>query len=92
MTDLLDALFLYLEETQLKAYLDADPQYRSAVLKIEHWEESLTGRLDEEGQTLFERYQRACFDEQDRLQHALFRAVLALRRDLDLVLLLGWRR
>ena len=44
MTDILDALFLYLEETQLKAYLDADPQYRSAVLKIEHWEESLTGR------------------------------------------------
>ena len=81
MTDLLDALFFYV-----------DPQYRSAVLKIEHWEESLTGRLDEEGQTLFERYQRACFDEQDRLQRALFRAVLTLRRDLDLVLLWGWRR
>ena len=92
MTDLLDALFLYLEETQLKAYLDADPQYRRAVLQGEQWESDLSDRLDEEGQTLFERYQRACFDEQDRLQRALFRAVLALRRDLDLVLLWGWRR
>ena len=92
MTDLLDALFFYVEETQLKAYLDADPQYRRAVLPSEQWESDRSGRLDEEGQTLFERYQRACFDEQDRLQHALFRAVLALRRDLDLVLLLGWKR
>ena len=92
MTDLLDALFLYLEETQLKAYLDADPQYRRAVLQGEQWESDLSDRLDEEGQDLFERYQRACFDEQDRLQRVLFRAVLALRRDLDLVLLWGWRR
>ena len=92
MTDLLDALFLYLEETQLKAYLDTDPQYRRAVLQGEQWESDLSDRLDEEGQDLFERYQRACFDEQDRLQRALFRAVLALRRDLDLVLLWGWRR
>ena len=92
MTDLLDALFLYLEETQLKAYLDADPQYRRAVLQGEQWESDLSDRLDEEGQDLFERYQRACFDEQDRLQRALFRAVLALRRDLDLVLLWGWKR
>ena len=92
MTDLLDALFFYVEETQLKAYLDADPQYRRAVLQGEQWESDLSDRLDEEGQTLFERYQRACFDEQDRLQRALFRAVLALRRDLDLVLLWGWRR
>ena len=92
MTDLLDALFLYLEETQLKAYLDTDPQYRRAVLQGEQWESDLSDRLDEEGQDLFERYQRACFDEQDRLQRALFRAVLALRRDLDLVLLWGWKR
>ena len=92
MTDLLDALFLYLEETQLKAYLDADPQYRRAVLQGEQWESDLSDRLDEEGQGLFERYQRAYFDEQDRLQRVLFRAVLALRRDLDLVLLWGWRR
>ncbi len=92
MTDLLDALFFYVEETQLKAYLDADPQYRRAVLQGEQWESDLSDRLDEEGQDLFERYQRACFDEQDRLQRALFRTVLALRRDLDLVLLWGWRR
>ena len=92
MTDLLDALFFYVEETQLKAYLDADPQYRRAVLQSEQWESDLSDRLDEEGQDLFERYQRACFDEQDRLQRVLFRAVLALRRDLDLVLLWGWRR
>ena len=92
MTDLLDALFFYVEETQLKAYLDADPQYRRAVLQGEQWESDLSDRLDEEGQDLFERYQRACFDEQDRLQRALFRAVLALRRDLDLVLLWGWKR
>ena len=92
MTDLLDALFFYVEETQLKAYLDTDPQYRRAVLQGEQWESDLSDRLDEEGQDLFERYQRACFDEQDRLQRALFRAVLALRRDLDLVLLWGWRR
>ena len=92
MTALLDALFFYVEETQLKAYLDTDPQYRRAVLQGEQWESDLSDRLDEEGQDLFERYQRACFDEQDRLQRALFRAVLALRRDLDLVLLWGWRR
>ena len=92
MTDLLDALFFYVEETQLKDYLDADPQYRRAVLQCEQWESDLSDRLDEEGQDLFDRYQRACFDEQDRLQRALFRAVLALRRDLDLVLLLGWKR
>ena len=92
MTDLLDALFFYMEETQLKAYLDTDPQYRRAVLQGEQWESDLSDRLDEEGQDLFERYQRACFDEQDRLQRALFRAVLALRRDLDLVLLWGWKR
>ena len=92
MTDLLDALFRYVEETQLKAYLDADPQYRRAVLQSEQWESDLSDRLDEEGQDLFDRYQRACADEQDCLQRALFRAVLALRRDLDLILLLNWRR
>ena len=70
MTDLLDALFFYVEETQLKAYLDADPQYRRAVLQSEQWESDLS----------------------DRLERALFRVVLALRRDLDLVLLWGWRR
>ena len=92
MTDLLDALFFYVEETQLKDYLDADPQYRRAALQSEQWESDLSDRLDEEGQDLFDRYQRACADEQDCLQRALFRAALALRRDLDLILLLGWRR
>ena len=92
MTDLLDALFFYVEETQLKAYLDADPQYRRAVLQSEQWESDLSDRLDEEGQALFDRYQRACADEQDCLHRALFRAALALRRDLDLILLLNWRR
>ena len=50
MTDLLEALFRYVEETQLKAYLNADPQYRPAVLQSEQWEDSLSDRLDEEGQ------------------------------------------
>ena len=92
MTDLLNALFFYVEENQLKAYLDADPQYRRAVLQSEQWESDLSHRLDGEGQDLFDRYQRSCADEQDCLQRALFRAVLALRRDLDLILLLNWRR
>ena len=47
LTDLLEALFRYVEETQLKAYLNADPQYRPAVLQSEQWEDSLSDRLDD---------------------------------------------
>lgn len=77
MTDLLEALFRYVEETQLKAYLNADPQYRPAVLQSEQWEDSLSDRLNEEGQELFERYQHACFREQDCLRAPCFRPRLA---------------
>ena len=73
LTDLLEALFRYVEETQLKAYLNADPQYRPAVLQSEQWEDSLSDRLDEEGQELFERYQHACFQEQDVSSAPCFR-------------------
>lgn len=83
MTDLLEALFRYVEETQLKAYLNADPQYRPAVLQSEQWEDSLSDRLDEEGQELFERYQHACFQEQDCPQRTMFQAALGLCRELN---------
>ena len=61
----------------------ADPQYRPAVLQSEQWEDSLSDRLDEEGQELFERYQHACFQEQDCLQRAMFQAALGLCRELN---------
>ena len=91
MSDLFTALYDH-ALTQSRAYLALAPEYAQSCLYSEEKEAALAARLGPEESSLL----RGLLDElslqQAEEQRALFRAALALRRDLDLVLLWGWRR
>lgn len=56
MTDLMEALFEYINKVTLQNYLAVDSDYRISSTRRDTWSLEILDHLDEEGRTLFDRY------------------------------------
>lgn len=63
MTDLMEALFEYINKVTLQNYLAVDSDYRISSTRRDTWSLEILDHLDEEGRTLFDRYEKAAFQE-----------------------------
>ena len=75
MTDLMEALFEYINKVALQNYLAVDSDYRISSTRRDTWSLEILDHLDEEGRTLFDRYEKAAFQENSCLLEAMRRAV-----------------
>ena len=55
MTDLMEALFEYINKVTLQNYLAVDSDYRISSTRRDTWSLEILDHLDEEGRTLFDR-------------------------------------
>ena len=63
MTDLMEALFEYINKVTLQNYLAVDSDYRISSTRRDTWSLEILDHLDEEGRALFDRYEKAAFQE-----------------------------
>ena len=80
MTDLMEALFEYINKVTLQNYLAVDSDYRISSTRRDTWSLEILDHLDEEGRTLFDRYEKAAFQENSCLLEAMFLATVDLCR------------
>ena len=80
MTDLMEALFEYINKVTLQNYLAVDSDYRISSTRRDIWSLEILDHLDEEGRTLFDRYEKAAFQENSCLLEAMFLATVDLCR------------
>lgn len=78
MTDLMEALFEYINKVTLQNYLAVDSDYRISSTRRDIWSLEILDHLDEEGRTLFDRYEKAAFQENSCLLEAMFLATVDL--------------
>ncbi len=83
MTDLMEALFEYINKVTLQNYLAVDSDYRISSTRRDTWSLEILDHLDEEGRTLFDRYEKAAFQENSCLLEAMFLATVDLCRELN---------
>ena len=83
MTDLMEALFEYINKVTLQNYLAVDSDYRISGTRRDTWSLEILDHLDEEGRTLFDRYEKAAFQENSCLLEAMFLATVDLCREAD---------
>ena len=83
MTDLMEALFEYINKVTLQNYLAVDSDYRISSTRRDIWPLEILDHLDEEGRTLFDRYEKAAFQENSCLLEAMFLATVDLCRELS---------
>ena len=80
MTDLMEALFEFINKVTLQNYLAVDSDYRISSTRRDTWSLEILDHLDEEGRTLFDRYEKAAFQENSCLLEAMFLATVDLCR------------
>ena len=80
MTDLMEALFEYINKVTLQNYLAVDSDYRISSTRRDTWSLEILDHLDEEGRSLFDRYEKAAFQENSCLLEAMFLATVDLCR------------
>ena len=83
MTDLMEALFEYINKVTLQNYLAVDSDYRISSTRRDTWSLEILDHLDEEGRTLFDRYEKDAFQENSCLLEAMFLATVDLCRELN---------
>lgn len=83
MTNLMEALFDYLNESRVGDCLAADQEYSINSARTDAWSLDPLKHLDNDGQALFHQLQQAAFQESICLQRATFQATLDLCRELN---------